>query len=195
MQRHGWKSRLHDEEKNPTEKSGHLSGSSKKEVPRLSVQEMIKGNTSGKMGRGPGEAGNRQPMMHICPLWRREGMKEGRQGGILVRWKPLRPPCSSKEAQQNWWGVLEPEVPVSGAAYLPGTACTHVPATRSQGLEQPVGSVSSHGRGDDGLRSPAESAVGQSPQSEIREMYFHDHNIEQFHRWRSRAGKKINVQW
>ena len=34
------------------------------------------------------------------PLVKERG-KEGMEGGILVRWNYLRPPCSSNKAQQN----------------------------------------------------------------------------------------------
>lgn len=73
-------------------------------MPRLIVQEMTKGNTSRQMGREPKEAGNNQIVMQrgitIFPLVK-ERRKEGMEGRMLVRWKHLRPPCSSKKAQQN----------------------------------------------------------------------------------------------
>lgn len=73
-------------------------------MTRLTVQEMTKGNTSRQMGREPKEAGNNQTVMQrgvtIFPLVKERG-KEGMEGGILVRWKHLRPPCSSNKAQRN----------------------------------------------------------------------------------------------
>ena len=67
--------------------------------------------------------------------------------------------------------------------------CTNLPTAPGQREEQPVGSVSSLRCGD-GFQSPGESAVGQALQSEIRKIHFQYHNIEQFHRQKSRAGEK-----
>lgn len=67
--------------------------------------------------------------------------------------------------------------------------CTNLPAAPGQREEQPMGSVSSL-RCSDGFQSPGESAVGQALQSEIRKIHFQDHNTEQFHRRKSRAGEK-----
>lgn len=72
-------------------------------------------------------------------------------------------PCSSKEARQGWWGVLEPKLLIGGVPHLPGTAL-HQCFCHIQSEEGAAG-----GKGVL-PQSPAESAVGQSPCSKIQEM-------------------------
>lgn len=79
------------------------------------------------------------------------------------RGKGMDRACSSKEARQGWWGVLEPKLPVRGVPRLPGTA-----------LHQCFCHIQSEEGAASGKcvlpQSPAESAVGQSPRSKVQEM-------------------------
>lgn len=114
MQQHGWKSRLRDEEKKPTEKGGHLSGSSKKEVPRLSVQEMLKGNT---------------------PL--------GKWGGSLERLGTIRLRCRSApcEGERGWRKVCKEEYWLDGNILDHHAVLKKLSKTDGQSLSQSCRSV------------------------------------------------------
>ena len=86
-------------------------------MPRLTVQEMTKGNTSREMGREPEEAGNNQSVTQVCPLWRREGRKGWREGywldGIILDHHAVLTKLSKTDGEslrQNCWSV---ELPIS----------------------------------------------------------------------------------